>query len=107
MLGKEAPESKIIINSQNGPRVARRQAERVKAAGYVPKSELHSGLLPALTKVLGLAASGAQNNDSTAWLVGGGEMGHLIRQHGWAATPPGPIESGARCLRTELNLIVS
>jgi len=107
ILGKEVPESKIIIISQNDPRVARRQAERVKAAGYVPKSELHSGLLPALTKVLGLAASGAQNNDSTAWLVGGGEMGHLIRQHDWSGTPLGPIESWAQCLRTAVNLIVS
>ncbi len=109
ILAQEVPESKIIIISQNDPRVTRRQAEQVNAAAYIPKSELYAGLIPALAKVLGFgtAASGAQNTQSPAWLVGGGEMGQLIRQHDWSKTPLGPIEGWAPCLQTAVNLIVS
>ena len=109
ILAQEVPESKIIIISQNDPRVTRRQAEQVNAAAYIPKSELYAGLLPTLAKVLGFgtAASGAQITQSPAWLVGGGEMGHLIRQHDWSKTPLGPIEGWAPCLQTAVNLIVS
>ena len=39
-----------------------------------------------------LALLDAQDDAATAWLVGGGECGALIRAHDWAATPLGPPE---------------
>jgi len=38
------------------------------------------------------------------FLVGGGEMGRLIRSMDWSATPLGPVESWAQSLRTTVSL---
>jgi len=42
----------------------------------------------------------------TAWPVGGGALGALIRTHDWAATPLGPLESWPAALRTLVDLVV-
>jgi signal transduction histidine kinase len=41
------------------------------------------------------------------WLVGGGEMGELIRSIDWAETPLGPIESWPPTLRTMVGLLLA
>lgn len=41
------------------------------------------------------------------WLVGGGEMGKLIRSMDWSRTPLGPIESWPQSLRTALNILLT
>jgi signal transduction histidine kinase len=41
------------------------------------------------------------------WLVGGGEMGKLIRSKDWSATPLGPIESWPQSLRTTVSLCLA
>lgn len=38
------------------------------------------------------------------WLVGGGEMGKLIRSMDWSKTPLGPVESWPQSLRTTVSL---
>src|SRR5258708_24176051 len=41
------------------------------------------------------------------WLVGGGEMGKLIRSMDWGKTPLGPIESWPQSLRTTVSLCLA
>jgi signal transduction histidine kinase len=41
------------------------------------------------------------------WLVGGGEMGKLIRSMDWTKTPLGPIESWPQSLRTTVSLCLA
>jgi signal transduction histidine kinase len=41
------------------------------------------------------------------WLVGGGEMGELIRSMDWTNTPLGPIGSWPHSLRTTVNLCLA
>ncbi len=41
------------------------------------------------------------------WLVGGGEMGKLIRSMDWSNTPLGPIESWPQSLRTTVSLCLA
>jgi signal transduction histidine kinase len=41
------------------------------------------------------------------WLVGGGEMGKLVRSMDWAATPLGPIDSWPQSLRTTVSLCLA
>ena len=41
------------------------------------------------------------------WLVGGGEMGKLVRSMDWGATPLGPIESWPQSLRTTVSLCLA
>jgi signal transduction histidine kinase len=41
------------------------------------------------------------------WLVGGGEMGKLIRSMDWSKTPLGPIESWPQSLRTTVSLCLA
>ncbi len=58
-----------------------------------------------------LIESTAQSNPNDThpqgWLVGGGEMGELIRSMDWANTPLGPIESWPHGLRTTVNLCLA
>jgi signal transduction histidine kinase len=41
------------------------------------------------------------------WLIGGGEMGQLIRAKDWSQTPLGPIGAWPESLRTTVSLLVS
>src|SRR5260370_3644720 len=41
------------------------------------------------------------------WLVGGGEMGKLIRAMDWSKTPLGSIESWPQSLRTTVSLCLA
>jgi len=41
------------------------------------------------------------------WIVGGGEMGRLIRAMNWSHTPLGPIASWPQSLRTTVNLCLA
>ncbi len=44
---------------------------------------------------------------SACWLVGGGEMGELIRSMDWSKTPLGPIESWPQSLKTAINIMLN
>lgn len=41
------------------------------------------------------------------WLLGGGEMGKLIRSMDWSKTPLGPLESWPQSLRTAVSLVLA
>ncbi len=41
------------------------------------------------------------------WLIGGGEMGNLIRSMDWSTTPLGPLDAWPQSLRTTVNLCLS
>jgi len=46
-------------------------------------------------------------NDDLNWLAGGGEMGELIRNMDWSATPLGPLSGWPQSLRTSVSLCLS
>src|SRR3982074_1924259 len=48
-----------------------------------------------------------QQSKPQEWLVGGGEMGKLIRSMDWSKTPLGPIESLPQGLRTRVSLCLA
>src|SRR5260370_26783057 len=48
-----------------------------------------------------------QKSHSKEWLVGGGEMGRLIRSMDWTQTPLGPIDSWPQSLRTTVSLCLA
>src|SRR5467141_327099 len=48
-----------------------------------------------------------QESKTQDWLVGGGEMGKLIRSMDWSRTPLGPIESWSQSLRTTVSLCLA
>lgn len=48
-----------------------------------------------------------QPGGGTAFPEGGGEMARLIREHGWAATPLGPLESWPERLRTVVGTMIN
>jgi signal transduction histidine kinase len=62
---------------------------------------------------MGFSADSSKSSHSTViagpedWLVGGGEMGKLIRSMDWAKTPLGPIESWPQSLRTTVSLCLA
>jgi signal transduction histidine kinase len=53
------------------------------------------------------ASARRQKSHSQDWLVGGGEMGKLIRSMDWTKTPLGPIESWPQSLRTTVSLCLA
>src|SRR5690242_17738800 len=40
------------------------------------------------------------------WLIGGGELGQLIRGYDWPATPLGPLESWPQSLRSAVSILL-
>jgi signal transduction histidine kinase len=62
---------------------------------------------------MGRRADSSKNSSSIAlaspedWLVGGGEMGKLIRSMDWSKSPLGPIESWPQSLRTTISLCLA
>jgi hypothetical protein len=48
-----------------------------------------------------------KKNRASDWLMGGGEMGELIRQMDWSCTPLEPREQWPQTLRTVTNVILS
>src|SRR3982074_2276106 len=48
-----------------------------------------------------------QQSKPKEWLVGGGEMGRLIRSMDWSTTPLGPIELWPQGLRTTVSLCLA
>jgi PAS domain S-box-containing protein len=53
IIRRELPESKVVIVSQNNPRIVCRQATDVDAAAYVDKADLSRALLPTIDRLLG------------------------------------------------------
>jgi signal transduction histidine kinase len=59
---------------------------------------------------MGFQADSSKNSPSIViagpedWLVGGGEMGKLLRSMDWTKTPLGPIESWPQSLRTSVSI---
>ena len=53
------------------------------------------------------ASARRQESKTQDWLVGGGEMGKLIRSMDWSATSLGPIESWSQSLRTTVSLCLA
>jgi signal transduction histidine kinase len=51
-----------------------------------------------------LALTNARADD---WLVGGGEMGKLVRSMDWSRTPLGPIDTWPQSLRTTVSLCLA
>ncbi len=110
IIREELPGTKIVIVSQNDPKVVRLQVKEVRADGYVLKSELADELLPALDRLLGRSPGSVRSNDtdrSVRWLSGGGILGRMIAEYDWASTPLGPIESWPQSLKTSVNLILN
>jgi signal transduction histidine kinase len=52
-------------------------------------------------------ASARHVKSSANWLVGGGEMGTLVRSRDWSATPLGPLQNWPQSLRTTVGLCLS
>src|SRR5256886_4573827 len=48
-----------------------------------------------------------RSRQAEGWLVGGGEMGKLVRSKDWSRTPLGPIESWPQSLRTTVSLCLA
>ncbi|MFS8065091.1 MAG: ATP-binding protein [Byssovorax sp.] len=54
-----------------------------------------------------IAATGAAPHDSLDWLVGGGEMGKLIRATDWSTTALGPLAAWPQSLRTMVSVCLA
>ncbi|HTJ93194.1 MAG TPA: response regulator [Pararobbsia sp.] len=49
----------------------------------------------------------SETGDSRAFLAGGGEMGRLLREHDWSASPLGLPETWPQSLRTALRIMLT
>lgn len=111
ILRRELPECKVIIISQNDPRIARSQAMEVDAADFVSKNDLSQQLVPTVSRFLSqgpdIPEPAATAPSSQDWLAGGGILGELIREHDWSQTPLGPIDAWPQSLKTSVNLILN
>ncbi len=112
VLRKELPGAKVVIVSQNEAGITRPQAEAVNASAFVAKNDLQNSLLSTLDALLGSTppkkpSRERANADSEQWLLGGGELGELIRHFDWSKTALGEISEWPDSLKTTVNLILN
>ena len=118
-IRKQAPHTKILIVSQHDKSLMLNAALEAGADGYVTKSQAPHELLPTLDAVIhdevaarlpaGPLAEGAGENGRDAklnCLLGGGEMGALMRALAWSNTPLGTVETWPQSLRTAISLML-
>ena len=132
IIRREVPQSRVLIVSQYDAAHMRTKALEAGACGYVAKSDLSRELLAAVEATLGnevsQAPSPAKPGEEKAaeqplvppggkaslrleappeCLLGGGEMGALMRSMDWRGTRLGPVENWSESLkaavRTSLN----
>ena len=53
------------------------------------------------------AQPGSQRDFDTSFMAGGGELGRLMREHDWAATPLGPVADWPRSLKTVVRIMLT
>jgi signal transduction histidine kinase/CheY-like chemotaxis protein len=111
-IRRELPEAKVIIISQNDPRVVRQQAAKVQAHGYVGKADLSLELVPTIERVLELNADAEhplliEDSVSAPSSSGSTGMAALIAQKNWAETPIGAAETWSPTLRTITNFMLA
>jgi PAS domain S-box-containing protein len=107
IIRRELPQCEVIIVSQNDPALVREQAALVDVRRVVAKADLANELLPSIEHISGNHNSGDHSKAGNDWLVGGGEMGKLIRSMDWSKTPLGPLENWPDSLRTTISLSLS
>jgi len=113
-IGRELPECKVIVVSQNDPRMVPEVAGKTGAHGCVSKADLARDLVPMILRVVGKddpseqAAAGLKERaDDSDWLFGGGNLAALMREHDWSSTPLGPLQNWPQSLRTAVNLMLN
>ena len=113
-IRRELPEAKVIIISQNDPRVVRQQAAAVRAHGYVGKADLSRELVPMIERLLEwnadaqrlLLIEGSASVSAPSW-NGGTEMAALVAEKNWADTPLGAVENWSPTLRTITSFLLA
>jgi PAS domain S-box-containing protein len=130
IIRREVPQSRVLIVSQYDATHMRAKALEAGASGYVAKSDLSRELLAAVEATLDeLPSPATQSPEKEAaeqprsspveakasarleappeFLLGGGEMGALMRSMDWRGTKLGPPENWPEslraCVRTALN----
>lgn len=113
ILGRDLPESRVVIISQNDPAVGRRQAQEVGAAVYIAKCDMAHQLLPGLdttanrTQIEVTPQAVKTSAAAQEWLAGGRELSRLIPERDWSQTPLGPIESWPQSLKTSVSICLA
>ena len=99
-LRQHQPDSKVIVVTQNHTSIAREQAAKVQANGYVTKSDLVRDLPTMINRVFAeRAAVPVVTEDASPgqqWLRGSGALGRLVHAFDWASTPLGELRNGRR-----------
>jgi PAS domain S-box-containing protein len=111
-LLRELPETKVIIVSQNDPRIVREQAASVGAHGYVAKGDVSSELVATIERALGLdgehpSLTPHSASISDSWLNGNTEMAALIARKNWAETIIGAADAWSPSLQMITNFILA
>lgn len=74
-----------------------------------PRARGHGGPLKGLKMTVPAeitADTKSARPPATDWLVGGGELGELIRSKDWSATPLGSVESWPQSLRSAVSILL-
>ncbi len=89
------------------------------AAAVIPKSVERETLIKEIEQILTpktqiipevstpIITPPEEIEESDSWLIGGGEMGKLLRSKDWSQSPLGPMENWPPSLRTTVSLVLN
>src|SRR5581483_2913893 len=113
LIGREVPDTQVLIVSQNDGRVMKRQAEEVGACAFVSKTNLAHDLMPALDDALAARKHSGNGNSEAAAnqfamnSLPNSEMAALIQKNDWSRTPVGSTETWSPALRMMIDLLLA
>lgn len=110
ILRRELPACKVVIVTQNHATIARQQAASVDASAAVTKSDLTRDLRATVDTVMGGRHPEASENPpqtTKGWIPGGGAVGRLVQEFGWAKTPLGPIDNWPQSLKIAVRILLT
>jgi signal transduction histidine kinase len=105
ILGRELPETAVIIITQNDPGVASAQAIAANARGFVSKTRLAEDLFPQLEKLSKTVAAPIPLSMPDLF-SSETKMSALMRAKDWSQTSLGPVESWSPALRMMVRFML-
>ncbi len=123
-IRRDVPETKVIIISQNDPRLMQKEARSAGAEGFIEKSRIARNLVPAIESLFqGRKISEEKEKNQLevngqvfpppppekrkTQFKGEGQMSAIMRTTDWSKTPLGPTDSWSPSLCMMVNFMLA
>ncbi len=113
IIRRKAPDSRVIVISQNDATTISARVAEAGAEGYICKENVAQELFGAIAKITNSKVDQEsqpekrEERDAIDFLAGPGEMAERMRSMDWSTTPLGPISLWPQSLKTSISICLA